>query len=266
MSTKPAPGRILIVDDEKNIRNGLRAVLVKEGHTIKDTGTAEEALTLLATYPSEVAIVDIRMPGMSGIDLLAAIRERWPHIAVILLTGHGTLETAITAVKEGAQNYLLKPAQPDAIRQAVTEALASARRRRERSQLLDSLRVGLQRLEELPAGSSSADTGNSGGHLIQAGDIQIDRLSYEVHRDGSPVSLTPSEFNLLVALAERTGQVVDYVTLVQLSLDYEAQPWEAKELIKRHIFSLRQKLEPDPSLPRYILNVRGVGYRFVAPK
>ena len=68
-----------------------------------------------------------------------------------------------------------------------------------------------------------------------------------------------------MTLAARPGQVVDYVTLVQLALAYDAEPWEAKELIKRHVFSLRQKIEADPSSPQYILNVRGVGYRLRAP-
>jgi DNA-binding response OmpR family regulator len=71
---------------------------------------------------------------------------------------------------------------------------------------------------------------------------------------------------LLLTLAERAGEVVDYITLVQLSLDYQAEPWEAKELIKRHVFSLRQKIEPEPSAPRYILNVRGIGYRIATTR
>jgi DNA-binding response OmpR family regulator len=260
------PGNILIVDDEVNIRHGLRAVLAKEGHKIQEAASAEEALSLLATFPCEVAIVDIRMPGMSGTELLATVRKRWPDIAVILLTGQGTMSTAIAALKEGAHDYLLKPSQPEAIRQAVAEALASARRQREESHLLDTLRVGLQRLEELPSSPPTAMSGTEEQSLIVAGDIRIDQQAYEVRKNGESLSLTPSEFSLLVVLAENLNHVVDYLTLVRLGLGYEAQPWEAKELIKRHIFSLRQKIEPDPASPRYILNVRGVGYRLVVPK
>lgn len=260
------PGNILIVDDEVNIRNGLRAVLAKEGHEIQEAASAEETFSLLATFSCEVAIVDIRMPGMPGTELLATVRKRWPHIAVILLTGHGTMSTAIAALKEGAHDYLLKPSQPEAIRQAVAEALASARRQREESHLLDTLRVGLQRLEELPSSPPMAISGTAERSLIVVGDIRIDQQAYEVQLGGESLSLTPSEFSLLVVLAENINQVVDYLTLVRLGLGYEAQPWEAKELIKRHIFSLRQKIEPDPASPRYILNVRGVGYRLVLPK
>jgi len=113
------PGKFLIVDDETNIRTGLKAILTRDGHQVMDVGSAEEALPVLETFPCEVTIVDIRMPGMSGLDLLNKIRTRWPAVAIILLTGHGTLETAMRAVKEGAHDYRIKPAQPEAIRQAV---------------------------------------------------------------------------------------------------------------------------------------------------
>jgi DNA-binding NtrC family response regulator len=137
-------GRVLVVDDEVNIRNGLRAVLAKAGHMVRDAGSGEEALTLLNNiddaFDCEVAIVDIRMPGMSGVELLHAIRERWPAVSVILLTGHGTLDTAMTAVKEGAQDYLLKPAQPKAILEATANALVASRRQREQALLFESIR------------------------------------------------------------------------------------------------------------------------------
>lgn len=257
-------GRVLIVDDEVNIRHGLRAVLARSGHMVKEAGSVEEALTVLETFDCEVAILDIRMPGASGIELLQTIRGRWPHVAAIMLTGHGTLESAMVAVKAGAHDYLLKPVQPEAIRQTVAKALATVRRQRERAQLLESLRLGLQRLGQLPGGGAAEEAAAPEEQQIQLGALRIDLPAHEVHRHGAPVSVSPSEFKLLVALASRPGRVIDYVTLVQMSLDYEAEAWEAKELIKRHIFSLRRKIEPDPSTPIYILNVRGVGYRFAS--
>jgi DNA-binding response OmpR family regulator len=255
------PSHILVVDDEQNIRSGLAALLTKDGHQVTEAGDGEAALDLLETMACEVAIVDIRMPGMSGLELLHAIRSRWPHVAVILLTGQGTLESAIDAVRAGAQDYLLKPASPETIRETLDRALVASRRQREQTRLLDSLRLGLQRLEMLP--SPAVKTSDQPGEqpAIKIGDLHIDLRAHEVCRDGEQIPLTPSEYNLLVALARRAGQVVDYVTLVRLSLDYQAEPWEAKELIKRHVFALRQKIEPDPTTPIYILNVRGVGYR-----
>jgi len=261
------PGKILIVDDEINIRTGLKAILTRDGHQVMDVGSAEEALPVLERFPCEAAIVDIRMPGMSGVDLLHEIKSRWPAVAVILLTGHGTLESAMQAVKEGAHEYLLKPAQPDAIRQAVDSALAASRRRREETFLFQSLRTSLERMEQLPAepGQPTGAPGALSSRTITAGDLHIDLAAYEVRRGEQPISLTPSEFQLLVSLASRPGEAIDYVTLVKLTLEYEAEPWEAKELIKRHVFALRQKIEPEPSNPRYILNVRGIGYRLAIP-
>lgn len=262
------PGKILIVDDEANIRRGLRAILVKDGHDVQDVASAEEALPILEAFPCEVAIVDIRMPGMAGDQLLPEIRARWPAVSVILLTGHGTLETAMTAVKEGAFDYLLKPTQADEIRQAVASALVAARQAKEQDQLFATIRGSLERMGQLPASEqpiqSTTGTAVDERRYLSAGDLVIDLHAYEVRRDEEPIALTPSEFQLLVALTSRAGQVIDYVTLVRLSLDYDAEPWEAKELIKRHIFSLRQKIEPEPSSPRYVLNVRGIGYRLAS--
>ncbi|MFW6097528.1 MAG: response regulator transcription factor [Chloroflexota bacterium] len=259
------PGKILIVDDEPNIRKGLRAILARDGHNVRDVATGEEALEALETFAIEVAVVDIRMPGMSGTELLTLIRRRWPHVAVLLLTGHGTLETAITAVKQGAHDYLLKPAQPDEIRAVVNQALASARHRRDESQLLDTMRSTLRRLDGLDRSEDPQAQQPEEQRHLTVGDLEIDRQAHEVLRCGEPVSLTPTEYQLLLVLALREGEVIDYVTLAQLVLEYEAELWEAKELIKRHVFALRQKIEPEPAHPTYVVNVRGTGYRLDEP-
>ncbi|MFQ5612026.1 MAG: response regulator transcription factor [Anaerolineae bacterium] len=258
-------GQVLIVEDEVNIRAGLRDILAKDGHTVTGVGSGEEALVALSSADYDVALVDIRMPGMSGIELLQATRERWQHLAVIILTGHGDLESAMAAVKAGAHDYLLKPARPDAIRQTVIEAIAVSRRRRERTQLLATLRTSLDRLDGIAPEPTSQAQPAPDGRLLQVGDLHIDLRAHEVRRDGEAIHLSPSEFKLLAALASRPGEVVDYSTLARLSLGYEAELWEAKELIKRHVFTVRHKIEPDPASPRYLLNVRGVGYRLAAP-
>lgn len=259
-NNEPTAGNVLLVDDETNIREGLKATLQKDGHDVRDAATATAALSLLATFPVEVAILDIRMPGMSGTELLAEIKTGWPHIAVIMLTGHGTLQTAITAVREGAFDYLLKPAKPEAIRDVVARALAEARRQREETALLQALQVGLERLQRLPATPPFSQSSPTTA-ILRVGNLIIDRAAYEVRYRGQAVSLTPAEYKVLVVLAECAGSAVDYITLVKAGLEYDAEAWEAKELIKRHIYTLRQKLEPQPDQPALILNVRGVGYR-----
>lgn len=265
-TTNAHPGRILIVDDEVNIRTGLRDVLVRDGHTVTEAGSGQEALTLLESFDCDAAVVDIRMSGMSGIELLEVIRARWPHVAVIMLTGHGALESAMAAVKEGAHDYLLKPARPETIRGTLTTAITVSRRRKAETQLLEAMQAGLRRLDAAKDAAPRPEApGSSEPRRLKIGDLHIDLRAYEVRRDGTPISLSPTEFKLLVALASRPGETVDYVSLVQESLEYEAEVWEAKELIKRHVFALRHKIEPDPAAPRYILNVRGVGYRLAVP-
>jgi DNA-binding response OmpR family regulator len=179
-----------------------------------------------------------------------------------MLTGHGTLQTAITAVKEGAFDYLLKPTQPDAIRAVVNHALAEARRQREQADLLQTLQVGLQRLQMLPATPPfSLPNPAAATTILRAGDLVIDRAAYEVRFRGQPIALTPTEYRVLLALAEHGGAAVDYITLVREGLEYDAEAWEAKELIKRHIYTLRQKIESNTDQAQIIINVRGVGYR-----
>ncbi|MBE2202368.1 MAG: response regulator transcription factor [Anaerolinea sp.] len=261
---KPFPGKVLLVDDESNIREGLKAILQKDGHEVQDVASGAEALTRLTTFAAEVAVLDIRMPGMTGTALLTEIKTQWPHLAVVMLTGHGTLETAMTAVKAGAFDYLLKPAKADALREVVGRALNESRRQREQAALLQTLQVGLQRLQQLPATPPfSQPVPTTPSSILRVGDLVINRAAYEVRRQGQALALTPAEYQVLLALAERDGAVMDYVTLVKVALDYEAEPWEAKELIKRHIYTLRQKVETQPEQPQMILNVRGVGYRLV---
>ncbi|MCP4416238.1 MAG: response regulator transcription factor [Chloroflexi bacterium] len=261
---RPFPGKILLVDDEANIRQGLKAILQKDGHEVQDVATANAALALLPTFATEVAVLDIRLPGMQGTELLAGIKTKWPYMAVILLTGHGRLESAVTAVKEGAFDYLMKPAKPNAIREVVGRALIEARHQREQTALLDTLQAGLHRLQELPASQAPNQPATKAPPaLLHIGDIVINRAAYEVRRQNETLTLTPTEYQVLLILAEQSGAVVDYATLVKIALDYAAEPWEAKELIKRHIYTLRQKVEWQPERPQMILNVRGVGYRLV---
>jgi DNA-binding response OmpR family regulator len=264
MSLPPSEGRVLIVEDEDYIRSGLREILSSQGHEVDEAASGEEALEAFRRTYFDVAIVDIRMPGISGIEVLENIHAHWPTTAVIMLTGHATLETAMAAVRAGAYDYFLKPAQPSTIRQIVLEAAAEARRRREEARLMEIIRASLARMDQLP-NDREQSVGADQSRSLQVGDLDIDVRAHTVEKRGESIHLSPTEFKLLATLAGRLGDAIDYGDLVALSLGYEVEPWEAKELIKRHVYSLRQKIEPDPSRPRYVLNVRGVGYRLASP-
>lgn len=255
---------VLVIDDEINIRSGLRDVLQKDGHIVREAADGAEALEVLEKWACDVAILDIRMPGMTGDQVLEKIRERWPYTQVVMLTGQGTLETAMAAVKAGAYDYLLKPARPGVIRETVLRAYEAAVQQKESASLLDTLRAGLSRIDTLGNPAKSGQVRSKETRYLKVGAITIDQLAYEVRLRGEVLPLSPSEFSMLSVLALHLDEAVDYLTLVREGLGYDAGPWEAKDLVKRHVFALRRKIEPDPSNPQYLLNVRGVGYRLTA--
>ena len=230
----------LVVDDEKAICFFLGETLQRVGHTVTTANSGEEALDLLRDTGFDLVMLDLRLGGrVDGLRVLEAIKWRWPDTVVIILTAHGSLESAIGAIREGVDGYLLKPVGPDEVRQAVTEALA----RRER----------LSQLQE------SENQGSS----LQRGSFSIDLKKHMASLGGKPLDLTPREFKLLVHLMQNDHRVVSPSELVRVVQQYEPDDqYSARESIKWYIYRLRRKIEPDPSNPTHILNVRGVGYRF----
>lgn len=231
--------RTLAIDDEERIRLVLKKTLQRIGHTVVTASSGEEALDLLRDTSFDVAVVDLNLGGyVDGLEVLEAIRWRWPDTAVVILTAHGSLESAIASIREGVDDYLLKPAKPAEIRQAVERALD--RRRRMRSQEADEQE-----------------------RIVQRGGFFVDLEKHQATADGQPLDLTPQELKLFVHLMQNTHRVVPPPELVQVVRDYECEDvYEVRRIIKWYIHRLRQKVEPDPSNPRHIVNVRGVGYRF----
>jgi DNA-binding response OmpR family regulator len=229
----------LVVDDEASVRFFLEETLRRSGHTVATASSGEEALDLIRDTRFDLAIVDLRLGGrVDGLRVLETVRWRWPGTAVVILTAHGSLESAMAAIREGVDGYLLKPAEADQVRQAALEALE-----RRRS-------VVRRQPEE-------------GEELLQSGPFDVDLQKHLVTLDGQPLELTPREFNLLVHLMQNADRVVSPRELVRAMGQYEADDlFEARQIVKWYIHRLRRKVETDPASPRHILNVRGVGYRF----
>ena len=232
--------RTLVVDDEEKIRFFLTETLERVGHVVTAVASGEEALDRLQDTAFDLAILDLKLGGpIDGQRVLEAIRWRWPATVVIMLTAHGSLESAVDAIQEGVDGYLLKPVRPADVRRAVEEALYR------RQKLLE------------------AEQEARGEHLLQRGPFCVDLERHEATFDGRSLDLSPRDFNLLVHLMQNAPQVVGPKELVRVVRQYEPDHMhEAREIIKWYIHRLRTKVEPDPSNPRYILNVRGVGYRF----
>jgi DNA-binding response OmpR family regulator len=234
--------RTLVVDDEERIRFFLKETLERVGHSVTAVSSGEGALDRLQDTAFDLAILDLKLGGaVDGQRVLEAIRWRWPATVVIMLTAHGSLETAVDAIQGGVDGYLLKPVRPAEVRRAVDEAFYRRRK------LLE------------------AEQQATGEHLLRRGPFSVDLERHQAMFEGQSLALSPRDFTLLVHLMQHAPQVVGPKELVRVVRQYEPDHMhEAREIIKWYIHRLRQKVEPDPSNPRYILNVRGVGYRFAS--
>jgi DNA-binding response OmpR family regulator len=236
----------LVVDDEDALRFFIQETLRRAGIEATGAASGEAALDLLRDKRFDLAVLDLMLGGrVDGLKVLEAIRWRWPDMAVVILTAHGSLESAMAAIREGVDGYLLKPIEPAELRRAVREAL--------------DRRQGLVHEHSLEQDHGDKD----GGHLLKRGPFAIDLKKYTVTIDDLPVELTPREFTLLVHLVQNADRAISPQELVEVVREYKPiDAYEARDIVKWYIYRLRRKVEPDPSEPRYILNVRGIGYRF----
>lgn len=253
-----APARILVVDDELPIRTTLSALLQRRGYEVTVAANGEEALDLIHQRPFDLLLLDLKMPGLSGMDVAHRARELHPDAAILILTGHGSLESALDGLRLGVFDYMLKTASPQEVLERVTTALATQEEQRRHQQLMRTLHAVVGELgggttQESPPPAST-------DNWIEVGDLKLSTWNQTVRLGDRMLNLTPTEFRILVSLAQRAGHVVTYQELVQQGQGYAAESYAAAELIKPHIYHLRQKIEPDPGDPRYILTVRGTGY------
>jgi DNA-binding response OmpR family regulator len=261
------PARILVVDDEPNIRLTLGALLQRAGHTVANAEDGAAAVALLDEQSFDLLLVDLKMPGMGGMEVVAAARQRQPDIAIIVLTGHGSLDTAIEGLHQGVFDYLLKTTAPAEVIERVHAGLEARAQNMRQRQLIEVVGTAVEELRgAVPQPAvSEADAqrlqqGAQGARFINIGDLQLDPWRQEAKLAERRLPLTPTEFRVLLCLAEHAGTALSYTQLVRGAQGYDTTDDEAAELIKPHIHHLRQKLEPDASTPRYILTVRGKGY------
>ncbi len=267
--------RVLVVDDEQHVRVTLKEVLSREGYEVLTANSGQEALQVMEDMPADLVMVDLKMEGMDGLTLMGEIKQQWPTTVLIILTGYGTLESALRALRYGAHDYLLKPSGPEDIKRSVREGLEKRWREARRQDLLAQIEAGVRELsaeglsvgaaQEPEAPKDAALSWPESPPLLEVGPLVIDLQRHMATLNGRPLKLTPVEFGTLTHLAREAGRVVTCSTLVKEVQGYDCYEPEARTIMKTHIRHLRQKLEPDPSDPEYILNVRGVGYMLVVP-
>jgi two-component system KDP operon response regulator KdpE len=225
--------RVVVIEDDPQIRRFLRTVLPPEGFDVFEAETGERGLVEAATRRPDVVILDLGLPDLDGTELVKRLRE-WSQVPVVVLSARTREDAKVAALDAGADDYLTKPF-------AVGELLAR-------------LRVALRHADARVAPSAE--------QVITSGELRIDLAARRVILGGRDVRLTPTEYRLLATLARHAGMVVTHRQLLR-------EVWgpsyvEHTHYLRVHMAQLRQKLETNSAQPRHLLTELGVGYRLVA--
>jgi two-component system KDP operon response regulator KdpE len=222
-----------VVDDEPQILRVMRTSLPARGFEVRVVPSGEEALDEIGKEMPDLIILDLMMPGLSGLDVCRRVREFAP-VPIIVLSAKGSEADKVAALNLGADDYVTKPFGME--------------------ELLARVRAVLRR-SSVPA---------SDGPVLTAGDLVIDTEKRRVTVAEVEVKLTPKEFEVLRYLVSNAGKVVTHRALLQAVWGWESS--DQVEYLRVFINQLRRKIEPDPRNPRYILTEPWVGYRFTAPE
>lgn len=274
MTTDNETAYILVVDDESAIRYSITKTLQRVGYQVDSAASGEEALEMIARQNYDVILTDIRMPGISGVELLARVRESAPEAIVILLTGYASLDTAVESLRLGAHDYLIKPSSSQDIRDSVARGIERARNLKRRRALLDAIQNNVAELANVAEAKSPAARETpvepapapvtpiaTPINTMTLGPLTIFPGRYQIAIGDQPIDLTPTEFDLLLYLAVHRGRVVPCHELVREVRGYSIDEPEAREVIRPHISNLRRKLKNAGQNPDLVVNIRGIGYR-----
>lgn len=262
-------GHILIIDDEAGLRQMMARVLQRAGYEVTTAANGKDGIALAAEQPFDLLYLDIRMPGLNGLEVLKTITEKFPDLPVVLFTAQPDVHSAVEALRRGATDYLLKPLKPQTVLDHTHAILASKqeeRRKRELQKQIDALQVELHSVQ-----SSRQDTADSKPQQVSAGDdrflkrgeLTIDLLTRRATMNKRAISLPTTTFDYLVVLARHAPNMVDFQILVAEAQGYETDVREAQELSRWHVHHIRKALESDSRNPIHLLNIRGKGYRLV---
>lgn len=227
--------KILLADDDRDLVDLLRYAFKRDGHTPLTAYDGEAALRAVATETPDVIVLDINMPKRSGLDVLKELR-RTCQVPVLMLTALGDEDHLVMAFKLGADDYLAKPFRPREL----------------------SVRV-----EALYRRIKSPSKRETQGEVLTCGGIALDSRRREVLEDGKPVQLTRNEYSLLHYLMLNKGIIVSVADILVNVWGYDAE--ESEDIVKVTVSRLRRKIEPDPSHPRYVTTMHGVGYTIQEP-
>jgi DNA-binding response OmpR family regulator len=260
--------KILVVDDEANIRTSLKEMLSRDGYQVVTAESGEAALALLPVHKFDLALIDLRMTGIGGIEVLTALRQQSPDTVAIVLTAHASLETAVEALRKGAHDYLFKPCKPAELRESIRKGLGNrqAAQQLELLQQVERMTSSLENIRTTILGQVekpppiAAQPPEREQRFLQRGGLIVDLLRHVITVDGHLLDLSPTEFGLLACLIRKAPQIVSPQELVRDVQGYETEQWEASETIRQHIYRIRQKIKETTERTDVIRTVRGVGY------
>jgi DNA-binding response OmpR family regulator len=225
---------ILIVEDEYAVARGVQYALQQEGYAVTVARSGEEGLEFATQQAPDLVILDVRLPGMDGFEVLRRLRSTGSKAPVLFLTARDDEVDKVIGLELGADDYLTKPF---------------------------GLRELMSRIKALLRRAYGDLSDAVGGRIIRHRDLVIDLERRRVQRGDRRIALTATEFDILRHLASRPGRVYTRSELLELIRDYDALDQDEKT-INVHVSHLREKLEDDPADPAFILTVRGVGYAF----
>jgi DNA-binding response OmpR family regulator len=231
VASKYAGKRLLIVDDDADMRLLLAEYFRRLGFHVEERESGTAALEPASAGRFDCFVLDVSMPGMTGFELLKRVRNRGVQTPALFLTAHDALDYKVAGFEAGGDDYLAKPFSPRELEYRVEALLKRT--------------GGVQ-----PATDSER---------VEVGDLVIDKRRHEVIREGARVDLTPLEFQILELLASEPGRAWSRNALLDRVWSTEYEGYQRN--IDPHINRLRKKLEVDPKNPRYVLTVRGVGYK-----
>lgn len=228
--------RILVIEDDEAVRRTVRLTCESAGYLVSELEDGGDAVSRVESFRPDLILLDIMLPGNSGFDICKALRSRGFRLPIVILSARSEEVDVVVGLEIGADDYILKPFRP---RELLARIAAHLRKQRE--------------------ALSPATNG-----VLEFEGLTIDTRTRQVDRDGDEVGLTHTEFDLLAFLAAHAGQALSRDRILSAVWGYE-HPIETR-VIDVHVRNLRRKIEQDPSRPRLILAVPGVGYRFAALK
>jgi len=268
--------RILVIDDEEALRVTLAEILIRDGYQVVTAESGRAALAATSSQLFDLALIDLRLGDMTGIEVMSALRRQIPDLVVIMLTAHATLETAVEALRRGAHDYLFKPCQTVELRESIRQGLHKRNQARQQHAALRLLEQTLTNTladiraavthtfpppgEEETASAPSSAPAKTSDRFLQRGELIVDFARHIITFEGRLLELSPTEFGTLAYLAGEAPRVVSPQELVENLRGYRSDPQEASEIIRSHIYHLRRKIRAAAGRADLIRTVRGVGY------